>query len=514
MAIKRYTASKDNTISNAFSSDLITRGTGSNMGASDILEVFSIYGQASSSSIERSRALLEFPVSTISSDRSAGTIPASGSVDFFLKVYNAEHPFTVPRDFTLAILAVSQSWQEGRGLDMDQYNDDGYCNWIHAASASSGITNWGQEGGTFHSGAYSAGDNLPLYTYDINEGPEDIELNITSMVEEWLAGPGGEGPLARDNYGLVIKVSGTQEDGSEERSYYTKKFFGRGSEFFYKRPSIEARWDDTKQDDSNNFYLSSSLADASDNLNTLYIYNYVRGQLKDIPTVGTTKMLMSIHSASLTGTMVGSTPALSLPPGAGVRMDGDTFVTASHVSTGVYSASFAFASSSVKTVYPVWYTGSSHVPATLPSDSILFHTGSAITVKALAASSYNPNPKYFTNITNLKSKYSNDENARFRVYVRQKDWSPTIYTKAKATIETEIIDSGFYKVVRAIDELEVIPFGTGTIPYTKMSYDASGSYFDLDMELLEAGYAYQIYLAYYINGAYHEQPELFKFRVE
>ena len=46
MAIKRYDATKDNTITNAFKQDLTTRGTGSNMGLSDILEVFSIYGQA------------------------------------------------------------------------------------------------------------------------------------------------------------------------------------------------------------------------------------------------------------------------------------------------------------------------------------------------------------------------------------------------------------------------------------------------------------------------------------
>ena len=41
-------------------------------------------------------------------------------------------------------------------------------------------------------------------------------------------------------------------------------------------------------------------------------------------------------------------------------------------------------------------------------------------------------------------------------------------------------------------------------------------YFDLDVELLEPGYAYAIKFAYY-NGAlssYVEQPEVFKFRVE
>ena len=65
-----------------------------------------------------------------------------------------------------------------------------------------------------------------------------------------------------------------------------------------------------------------------------------------------------------------------------------------------------------------------------------------------------------------------------------------------------------------MDGLEVIPYGTGSINYTRMSFDASGSYFDLDMDLLEAGYAYGIKFVYHINGAYHEQPEAFKFRVE
>ena len=52
MAILRYTASADNTITNAFDESLVgtNRATGSNMGKSDVMEVFGIYGQASSSS--------------------------------------------------------------------------------------------------------------------------------------------------------------------------------------------------------------------------------------------------------------------------------------------------------------------------------------------------------------------------------------------------------------------------------------------------------------------------------
>ena len=81
MAVKRYYASADNTITNAFQSNLKTRGTGANMGLSDILEVFSIYGQESSGSQELSRVLIKFDLSgaanTISSDATKGNIKLS-----------------------------------------------------------------------------------------------------------------------------------------------------------------------------------------------------------------------------------------------------------------------------------------------------------------------------------------------------------------------------------------------------------------------------------------------------
>ena len=123
MTILRYTASADNTITNAYTEGLKLRGTGSNMGASDILEVFSIYGQQSETSSELSRILIQFPVDKIKTDRDNGKIPASGRVDFYLKMYNARHMETVPRNFNLAILPISASWQEGYGLDMEQYSD-------------------------------------------------------------------------------------------------------------------------------------------------------------------------------------------------------------------------------------------------------------------------------------------------------------------------------------------------------------------------------------------------------
>ena len=71
MGIYRYTASADNTITNAFRSNLTGRGTGSNMGAADVLEAFYIAGQTSSSagvSSEKSRILIKFDRCSIESN--------------------------------------------------------------------------------------------------------------------------------------------------------------------------------------------------------------------------------------------------------------------------------------------------------------------------------------------------------------------------------------------------------------------------------------------------------------
>ena len=65
-------------------------------------------------------------------------------------------------------------------------------------------------------------------------------------------------------------------------------------------------------------------------------------------------------------------------------------------------------------------------------------------------------------------------------------------------------------------DYEAISYGTGSDLHTQLSYDVSGSYFDLDISMLEPGYSYEIHLSYYNGsvGAWAEQPHAFKFRVE
>lgn len=495
MAIKRYIADADNTITNAFKSNLVTRGTGSNQGESPRLEVFSLLSQASTSSAldstgeekrrERSRVLVKFPVSNISSDRTNKVIPASGSISWVLRLYNSKHTATLPDNFNLEVRSVTSEWEEGFGIDSDEYKDLTHnsvgSNWVKRAAA----TSWSAAGG----------DTRPelAATASFVSGTEDLSVDISHIVEKWINGD-------YSNYGLRIRLKDSEESGTS-RSYYTKQFYSRHTDDEMMRPHLEARWDSSLKDDTRNFYQSSSLAPAADNLNTLYLYNRIRGQLVDIGALGanqsaSTKLRLKVYAT------LGGNPKLH-PIGGGVTAAGHSYITASWVEKGVYSATLAYTGSET-TIYDVWAT----------SAGVELFTGSAITVNTFAADEVNKQIRYVTAVTNLKQSYTQDETARFRLFIRDENWSPTIYTKATADIDSLIIPQAWYKVTRAVDDFKVIPYGTGSSNHTKLSYDLSGSYFDFDMSTLQRGYQYNLKFIYKIDGDYKEQPESFKFRID
>ena len=491
--LKKIYASADNTITNAHIPESngvsVTRATGSNMGASDILEVYGLYGNYSTSSAEISRALIQFPMSEISSMRSSGEIPDAGSVNFFLSLKNAPSQETLPSDYTISVYAVSSSWQEGFGLDMDIYGDLTYdsvgSNWIKR----SGSTSWTTIGGDYLTGT--------LVTQSFPNGDEDLNVDVSTIVESWL-------DSSYENYGFIIKLSQSFEPyfssstganvspdihnpSGSQRSYFTKRFFARNTEFYFKKPCIEIKWDDSRKDDRGVFYTSSSLAPAADNLNTLYLYNYVRGQLKNIPAVGTGEIYVDLYE-TLGGTAL--TQCI------------DTPATGGYYDTGIYTCSVCV-DSTATLIRDVWHTG-----------GIQYHTGS-ISPLSLTAQTTNQNSKYIISLTNHKKQYHKDEIANINVFVRPKDWSPNIYTVAQSTVTNTIIEEMHYKIIRSVDGYIALDYSTGSIKNTQLSYNDDGNYFNFDMSILEPGYEYKIKFASYedYRETYREHPYEFKFRV-
>tara|TARA_R100001509_G_scaffold122223_1_gene76037 strand:- start:1249 stop:2742 length:1494 start_codon:yes stop_codon:yes gene_type:complete len=491
--IKRYFAIKDNTITNAFDRSLVTRGTGSNMGQSDILEAFTIYAQVSSSSglsTEKARILIEFDLNEINADNNpTGT-------KYFLKLFNARHSSTLPRDFSMQVLAINGEWEEGRGLDMDNYSDLTYditgSNWIRRK----GATSWGDQGGSTHAS--------PVFSANFSVGDEDLEVDVTTLVDQWIAG-------SKNNNGFMIRMSSDLESAPE--SFFTKKFFARSSEFYFSRPVLEARFDDSKLDDRGQFYLSSSLASATDNLNTIYLYNYVRGRLRNIPSVGTGKIGVSLFSSSL-GAPTGFSLKLVNDNDDNVRSANRFVVTGGYVSTGIYSASVAFTgSASLEKIHDVWFKLDPSVLSAKTSTS-QFTTGS-IDVKRFNSYSHTDTDRYIFSVSNRNNTYACDQTHRIRLYAREKGWSPNIFTVATQIPPSLVFASASYEICRTVDDRVVIPYGTGSTQHTRLSYDASGSYFDLDTSILEPNYIYEMKLSIYDPDVdtYEEQPFSYKFRV-
>jgi len=475
MPIKRYIADKDTTITDAYKLDLTNRATDANMGASDSLEIFSIFGQANTSSLEKSRVLVSFPISDIIADRNNSKIPASGSVSFYFRLFNVKHPFSLPKDFKAIVAAVSKSWDEGYGLDMESYTDLGWSannggqgsTWTYATSGST----WQNLGGDFYSGSNQ------IFTCSFSDGTEDINLDVTPLVENWI---GGNLP----NYGFLVKLSGSFEDGTQSRSFYTKKFSARGSEFFYKKPSIEARWETVVLDDRNNFYASSSALNSSDNTMNLYFYNKVNGRLKNIVN----NILPGIKfysNSSLTEEITSSYKVITNPE------------------IGVYKASVAV-DTTASVLYDRWYNTS----------SLANYFSSSFDVLQRSGYDYNEEDEFIINISNLKNTYSPEETARFKIFVRAKDWQPTIYTVAYNTIENTIITDLYYKIFRLSDNYTVLDYSTGSLAYTKTSYDSNGNYFNLDMSIIEKNYVYGVKLARWDGLTLKEFSPTFKFKVE
>jgi hypothetical protein len=198
-----------------------------------------------------------------------------------------------------------------------------------------------------------------------------------------------------------------------------------------------------------------------------------------------------------------------MPTSASLRLNstdavGSNLVAAavSKVSTGIYKADIAL-DTTASVVYDIWYSG-----------SVAYHTGS-VSVKSFNSFGYNPEDVYVLSMPSLRDEYRKDQTHRLNLYVREKNWSPNIYTQAvKTAIPSLIIPSASFQLRRAIDDYVVVSYGTGSNMHTGLSYDVSGNYFDLDTTYLEAGYLYDIQYSFYDEeNGWEEQPYRFKFRV-
>ena len=161
----------------------------------------------------------------------------------------------------------------------------------------------------------------------------------------------------------------------------------------------------------------------------------------------------------------------------------------------------------------MWYSGSHH-HHNAQFQTVQYKTGS-ISVKRFESAVLSDTKKHYLSVTNRTSDYYYDQTHRIRLYVREKDWSPSVYTVATATPPSLTFESASYQIYRIIDDKVVIPYDTGSALATRLSYDVSGNYFDLNAPLLEPNYTYGVKFSIYDSDTltYEEQPFTYKLRV-
>ncbi len=417
--------SKNNTIASVSIDE--TLHSSSNSGRSEILELYVLTSSLSNQG--KSRVLVHFDLSAHSASIASGLIPSS-SVEYHLKLKNANHYETLPSSFDLVVHPLSQSWDEGRGLSMfdEDLIDNGYSNWNKATS----LISWDLTGSDFYS-TLSASQHFDV-------GDEDLSINISNIVYAWLTG-------STPNNGLVLKYLNAHETGTDD--LYVKKFFSRHSHVPERIPRLEARWESAIQDDRANINYNVS--------GVLYYYRNINGQFQSLPTTVFCNILNSSSTVVQT-------------------------LTASLRDTGVYEASGVLVSftSSTRIFRDVWFNGTTQ-----------YFTGT-FTPTYATGSQFVDYSSLDCNIINLKSVYASNEKAFLKVFIRNKDYQPAVVSTGSLKPSPVVAKQAYISIENAETEEVILPYSTGSVQYSKLSYNAEGNSFKIYMDSFTKESLYKI----------------------
>jgi len=387
MAFYRIYPSKDTSIANGDPSVGTKTITGSNVGASEILNLYRTVEEYNT----QANILVQFDLSKIpSASLAAGP-------EFWLHLSDAQHAETLPTEFGAVIDMVSASWSEGAGHDMDYYTDIGAANWVQASVSAA----WASSGGDR---ANDISITLP-YLFPVpfftsmtcsayfSSGHEDMDVDVFKIVELWL---NNTGTYTNNGFYIYIDPLLTGSD------YYIKKFHSRQTHFPTKKPYLEVRWTD----------WTGSLTTGS--------------------------------------TLIGT--------------------------TGTFSGS----------VIPTWATALS-----ASSSATLVHSTSSIV---------DPSGVLVSKIYDLKSVYESYEVVRLHLAVRSKDYNPATVATASSDLLGTVLMDAYYRVVNERTGMVIVPYGTGSSKYTKLSWNDYGNFFDINMASLPTGTLMRFDFIYNISG--------------
>ncbi len=252
MSIFRIYPTKSNTIAGSYFSAL-------NSGQNAVTDLWYGGGGTDTAPEKRnsvSRFLMYFDISDLQSKISTKEINDSYVTSYKLKLTNSkpsdlilEEDYEydvlykkVAASFDLIAFPINKYWEEGRGYDLTQeiyvvkqkgnYYVSGASNWNYATS----LVTWDEPG------VYTDPTASTVFyaTQHFDIGNEDIDMDITDIVRDWLSG-------GSENYGIALAYRRDYELLSTDTRYICSFFTEKTNSAF--KPYIEVQYNQVIQDD-------------------------------------------------------------------------------------------------------------------------------------------------------------------------------------------------------------------------------------------------------------------------
>lgn len=191
--------------------------------------------------VENSKLLLHFNISEI---EKYFNINSGKNFKAKLLLKDVTSGIVKPKDYTLEVFPLSQSFDEGIGRDVITLGHAGWANFITASNQNGVYNLWNLEGADSY-GSLSD-ENIDIITgsndtdYNCSQyfakGDEDLEIDITNIVLEMLSG-------SLNNNGLAVQFSST--DLNNDYTYFVKRFGSRHVRNKKYSPKISFYFDDS-----------------------------------------------------------------------------------------------------------------------------------------------------------------------------------------------------------------------------------------------------------------------------
>ncbi|NDC22835.1 MAG: hypothetical protein EBZ49_01710 [Proteobacteria bacterium] len=482
------TASKDTYITNKIINQRF-RAIDANVGRAGTLDLFKLYNESNISGetnpVEISRILIKFDTDALQSLTSSVLDINDPSFSCTLKMCDVLGTQSVPRNFNITVLPLSQSFDEGDGRDIGSFADIDVANFVTASYSGGTVYPWFITGAAkigllgspdidvIGSGSLGAGIVQLASTQNFSLGNEDLSIDVTRLVSATMSGQ-----IPDCGY----RVSFIDAEESDDKTRFVKRLGSRHSKNVYLRPTIHVSFDDSIHDNHESFIFDSSGSLFLSNFHRSSPANIVSGSSL-IQVTGENCMILKLSTGSYTKT---------------VNVSMYTGSTTGQGTTGLYYASFAIPSSDSSVI-----SGSQTVSDfVLSSGSITFTEswesidGSVkyfqrdLTVRSPSrnALSYIPRSPNLR-LVNLQSDYNLTDSVRLRLFGIDTLNVQNRPAKSYRNVVSEIFEKVFYRVIDTDMGKVVIPFDknrNGTL----CSTDSDGMFFDFKMSSLVPGRVY------------------------